>query len=136
MDYPALRNELLNDPVALGYAGKTDQQAADLLNSTTTGRTLPRTSVPTTEVLGAILNTDWPAAASASESKLRAILGMPFVDASNGNIRGLFQAIFAAGTTTRTNLLALANRTVSRAEELGFGVVLAVDVNRARSGMW
>jgi hypothetical protein len=43
-----------------------------------------------------------------------------------------------AGATvaTRTALLALSTRAVSRTEELGLGAVLAVDVARARGGVW
>lgn len=136
MDYPALRTELTTDPVALGYAPLTDQAAADRLNATTTGRTLPRANVPTTEVLGAIVNTEWPAAGSLSADKLARILAMPYVDASNTRIRALIGDIFAAGTGSRTNLLALGTVTVSRATELGLGAVAALDVNRARAGVW
>lgn len=151
MDYAALRAELSNDPVALGYklaAGAapnpyvsgtmTDDQAAALLNSLTTGRTQSRTAVSTTQVLGAVLSSEWPATSSASESKLRAILGMPVVDASSPNIRTLFSDIFAAGTTSRTNLLALATQPISRAQELGLPPVTVGDVTLARtkSGGW
>lgn len=139
MDYTALRAELLNDPAALGYAALGDQAAADRLNATDTGRTLNRTNVPTTEVLGAIADAAWPAVASASESKLLAILGMPYVDASNTNIRAILGAIFPTGGSTgatRTALLALATRVVSRQEELRLGVVTAGDVQRARAGSW
>lgn len=135
MDYTALRSELTTDPVSLGYSGLSDQLAADKLNATNTGRTLPRHNVPTTEVLGAIVSSEWPAVASVAESKLQTILGMPFVDASNSNITSLFASVFAAGTT-RTNLQALAIETVSRATELGLGPVLPVEVKLARSGAW
>lgn len=139
MDYPRLQAEINADPVTLGYSGKTDQQIADLLNSTTTSRTLPQTRVDTTQILGVIQVAAWPTVGSASESQLLAILGMPFVDASNINIRGIFGSIFpnSGGTvTTRNNLLALATRTVSRADELSLGLVLAVDVTRAKAGAW
>lgn len=58
MDYQVLHTELTTDPFTLGYAGETDQQAADTLNSLTTGRTRNRTSVPPNEVLGAIVPGD------------------------------------------------------------------------------
>lgn len=140
MDYPKLQTEVANDPVTLGYAGKTDQQIADLLNSLTTGRTLPNTLVPTTQILGAIQLAAWPTVGSASESQLRAILGMPYVDASSTNIRAILGSIFPNSgntATTRANLLALGTVTVSRATELGLGeTVLAVHVTRAKAGTW
>jgi hypothetical protein len=139
MDYTRLQLEVTTDPVTLGYAGKTDQQAADLLNSLTTGRTVPRTQVPVAEVFNAIDNGAWPAA-SATQDKLAAVLNMQIIDASNANTRGIIGSIFPnSGATAATNqrLQALSTRTVSRADELALGgVVAAIDVNRARSGVW
>lgn len=136
MDYPVLRNELLADPVALGYAGKTDAQAAALIMATNTGRTLARRSVTKNEILNALVSSEMPATNSAQALKLQIIMMCDTVDASNTNVRNMFGDIFAPGTTTRTNLLALGSRTVSRAEELSLGTVLEVDVQRARSGAW
>jgi hypothetical protein len=143
MDYSRLQAEVAGDPVTLGYSGKTDQQTADLLNSLATGRTLNRTQVNATEIMGAIASATpsnaWPTSASKQESMLLAILGLPFVDASNVNIRAIFGEIFPnAGNTatTRANLLALGTQTVSRATELALGPVIALDVNRAKAGVW
>ena len=140
MEYARLRSELMADPVALGYAGLTDPQAADRINATDTGRTLPRTAVPASEILGAVDNGAWPSTAILQD-KLRNILSIDPVDAANDNIRSVIGAIFPAGGTTgatRTRLLALSARTVSRAEELGLGVVTPGDVSLARSkqGGW
>ena len=41
MDYQILKNELANDPASLGYAGKTSQEKADILNSRTIAKTKP-----------------------------------------------------------------------------------------------
>lgn len=143
MDYQKLRTELTTDPVALGYSGLTDTPAAAKLNALDTGRTLNRTSVPTSEVRNAIEDGAWPdpgnASTRVSESKLRALLQMASIDASNANIRAAFGTIFpnsGATAATRTALLALATRTVSRAEELGLEAVTPVDVTRARAGVW
>ena len=140
MDYAKLRTELTTDPVALGYAGLTDQAAADKLNALDTGRTRNRTAVPVQEVFNAIDDGAWPST-TILQDKLRGILGMPVVDASNTNTRGIFGAIFpnsAPTANTRTRLLALATETVSRATELGLGTVTAGDVNlaRAKTGGW
>lgn len=142
MNYALLRTELLTNPAGLtgGYTGLTDQAAADLLNSLTTGRTRPRTAVPIQEVFNVVDNAAWPSTA-ALQDKWTGVLSMPVVDASNTNTRGILGAIFpAAGATLNTNtrLLALATETISRATELGFGVVAAGDVNlaRAKTGGW
>lgn len=139
MIYELLRSELLTDPIGLGYAGTTDQQAADLLNSLTTGRTRARTAVPVAEIFNAIDNGAWPATGTMQD-KLAAVLGMQVIDASNANTRGILGSIFPnSGATANTNqrLQALSTRTVSRAEELNLGgIPSALDVNRARSGAW
>lgn len=144
MIYEALRAEVTADPVTLGYAGKTDQQIADLLNATNTGRTLARTHVDTWELIGAVQSgtpsAAWPAPASKQESMLLAIMGLSFVDVSNPNIRAIFGEIFPNSgntATTRANLLALSTRAASRADELNLGgAVTALDVNRAKAGVW
>ena len=41
MDYQILKNELINDPASLGYAGKTSQEKADTLNSRNIIKTKP-----------------------------------------------------------------------------------------------
>lgn len=138
MDYAALRNELLTDPLPLSYSGLTDAQAAAKLNATDTGRTQARTAVSASEILGAIDDGAWPST-TILQDKLRNILSIDPIDASNTNIRGVIGAVFpnSGGTAaTRTRLLALSARTVSRAEELGLGVVATIDVARARAGAW
>lgn len=138
MDYASLRAELASDPVALGYSGLSDALAAAKLNATDTGRTLARTAVPASEILGAIDDGAWPSTAILQD-KLRGILGIDPIDASNTNIRGILGAIFPNNgqtAATRGRLLALSTRAVSRADELGLGDVNAVDVARARAGVW
>jgi hypothetical protein len=130
-----LRSELLNDPLGWGYAAMSNAQAADKLTATNTGRTVPRTEVPVREVFNAIVNADWPAQ-SANQDKLAACLNMQSLDMSNANTRGILASIFPAGSQTRTNLQALASRPVSRAEELGIGIVTEGMVSQARSGVW
>jgi hypothetical protein len=137
-DYRLLRDELINDPVGLGYSGLSNGAAAARLNATDTGRTLPRSRVEVTEIFNAIDDGAWPATAILQD-KLRGILAMPFIDASNTNTRGIFGAIFpnsGATAATRGRLLALSTRTVSRAEELGLGLVNEGDVALARGGEW
>lgn len=140
IDYAALKNEIQNDSMGLGYKNpdttwKTDQVITDLMNSLTTGRTVLRTAVQTREIYMAIDDGAWPTVALL-QHKLQCLLDQPTIDASNANTRGIIGAIFpASGGTlnTRTRLLALQNRTVSRAEELGLGTVRVSDVTKARA---
>lgn len=139
MDYRALHAELTTDPLALGYSGLNNASAANKLNALDTGRTVNRTRVDVAEVFSAIDDGAWPAVNSQAAHKLQVVMGMPFVDASNTNTRGILGAIFpnsGATVNTRNRLLALSTQTVSRATELGLGVVTEGDVAQARSGSW
>jgi len=119
MDYVALKNEILTDPKTMGYAGKSDQQISDLLN------TVP--SVPTTiyrglinayEIINNTVPSEFSALAAIEQNRYLAITGAGQVDTSNANVRSAFAQMFAAGTTTRTNLSAMAIRNKYRWEEL------------------
>lgn len=132
--YQALALEIRTDPLTAAnvagwntasgykrpYAQLTDSLIADKLNAIDTGRTVARTAVPASEVLGSIANADWPST-GANQDKLARVLSISPIDASNVNIRGIFSAIFSAGSGTITRLNALSSRTASRAEELGLG---------------
>lgn len=136
MDYAALRQEITADPLALGYSGMTDANAAVKLNAFDTGRTLSRRVIGKNELMTAISDSEWPTTAIL-QHKLSILFACDTIDASNANVRGVFAAIFPAGAT-RTALLALATRVVSRADELGLGTVQAADVAlvRAKAGGW
>lgn len=65
--------------------------------------------VPTYKIYNLIDPTEWAAVSAANQQLIRDILGMGSVDASPGTqVRARISAIFAAGTVTRTALLALA----------------------------
>jgi hypothetical protein len=53
-DYLALKNEILLDPLGLGYSGKTDAQVAALMNGASRPTTTPRTIVAAHDVYEAI----------------------------------------------------------------------------------
>jgi len=119
MDYVALKNEILIDPKTMGYAGKNDQQISDLLN------TVP--SVPTTtyrgligayEIINNTVPSEFSVLTSAEQNRYLAITGAGQVDTSNANVRSAFAQMFGSGTTTRTNLSAMAIRNKYRWEEI------------------
>jgi hypothetical protein len=134
-DLNALKAELVGDPVGIGYAGKTSVEKAALLNSTATGRTRPRTRVDVTEIFNQIDNGAWPSTAILQD-KLRGILSMPYVDASNANTRGILGVIFPDSPptqNTRNRLLTLATEPISRAVELGWGFATPGEVEQAEA---
>lgn len=167
MNYPVLRNELLTDPLAWGYAAvyggslptTTDVLAGDatvaaLLNDSSRGRTIRRADITAAEIWQVLDMADLPAlpgnptstALSQERRDLAWLTGLGAIsvpvrlltaDGSDTQIRANLARLFPAGTGTRTRLLVLAERAVTRADELVLGgVVSALDVARARSGVW
>lgn len=142
MNYQALRNEIINDPISLGYAGKTDSEIASLLNtvpgSPIAGRQIDREIIDTWEILEATVQAEWGALSAAEKQRYQTIVGAGTVSVKGTNVRNAFLQMFAAGTQTRTNLAALQTRAASRAEVLGFRPVSVGDVNLARTkdGGW
>lgn len=134
-NYPALRDEIANDPVTLGYAGKTDAQVAALMNGADRSTTSTRTIVAAYEVFEAIVPSEWAAVTAANQARVNALLSMGNVNAAGANTKATFAAAFVAGTTTRTNLLALTTLTTprSRAQEIFGAAVTDLDIAHARS---
>lgn len=140
--YAALKTELTNDPLGLGYVGKTDEECADLLNEVAPDNKNPekrvlRDTVETWEVVGATNYDEYmsPSFTAAQRSLYGAIISCGRVNPQNGNIRTIFGQLFGVGTTTRAQLNDLQYRGSSRAEKLfGSGAVAKYwDVNRARA---
>jgi hypothetical protein len=138
MDYTALKNEIVNDPLSLGYstpysAGR-DNAVADLLNQVRATILLDREVIPAYEVIEATVPAEWAALSAAEKQRYETITGAGEVDVKGTNTRAAFAAMFSAGTATRSNLSALQQRQGSRAEQLfGTGVAIsAQDVAIAR----
>lgn len=132
MDFVILHDELINDPLARGYAGMTDAQAAASLN--TVNRQRERGVVPAHELIDATAPADWAALTSAEKQRYQTLTGAGEVNVRSANVRSAFLAMFGAGTQTRSNLAALQNEQVSRATELGLGTVYPGHVAMARAG--
>lgn len=128
-----LRSELLDDPLVRGYAGMTDQVAANDLNSEETGRTLLVPTVPTTDIHDAIDPAEYDGLTDLDKAKLSDIFTLNNASTAPGNTRATLLSIFGAGTASRDNLLALAQQDISRAIEINIGTVHAGDVGAARA---
>lgn len=132
IDYAVLKNELLTDPLGLGYAGKSDSQCADLINKVQAGPTPPailiRADLTPAQLLDAIDTRDFVATPAIPQSDLTwfaSVTQMPIVklandDGSNSrtavNLTRMIQNPGTQGTFARLN--ALAKRNGSRAEQL------------------
>lgn len=131
--------ELTSDPETLGYP-VSDQGATDLINSLTTGRTRNREFMTGDEIAQQADDTELDALDDGSANNTADVKSHwlhlctrdtidPFAVA---NVH-LVVSIFGSGSQTVLNLQAARVETVSRATELGLGIVRVGDVIRARA---
>lgn len=125
MTIEALRTEIDTDPKGLGYAAlRTQSNApealADKLNEAgASGETLFKGYTPVEDVTAAIVRADYDALGAAGKTFLNEVmLRGARLKTGDTNLRASMAGVFAAGTTTRANLVALASRPASRAEAL------------------
>jgi hypothetical protein len=134
-----IRAEIDADPKSLGYATLRAQSngpeaaAAKLNELGASAETLTRTWVDTTEALAVLVGTEVTALAQANRDLLAIVTSTTRIKTGSQTMRAALGGIFGAGTTSRTNLQALATRSASRAEALwGEGAyVSASDVGTA-----
>lgn len=129
-DYPALAAELAGP----AYQGKTDAEAAALLNGADSPLVRARSVVPAHLVFEAIAPADWTALNATEKQRVQTLLGMGQVDLSGANTRASLGAAFGPATATRAALVALQTETVARtkAVEVFGSAVHAGDVAAAR----
>lgn len=120
VDYQALEDEILNDPLVLGYAGKSDYEISQMMNDPgLSGETLFRSYTPAEEIVAAIIRADYDALDDPGRSYLgQVVLKSAKVKTGDATLRGQLADLFGVGTTTRTNLTAVASRPASRSEIL------------------
>lgn len=123
IDYAALKTELLTDPAGIGYAASVtagnDTETARIINAVRTVPpvfTINRGPIPSFLAKNAIVRADWTLVSPSDQNLLALILSSETVDMSDANTRASLGGIFPAGSTTRNNFIALANRAASRAE--------------------
>lgn len=129
MDYQVLKNEIDTDPLTRGYAGMTDQQVADSLN--TVDRTRNRSVMTGKEVKDRIDTTEWSGRTDAQKQIVLALCNRDDLDPFGIDAQ-IFQDEMAGATNTLAALTAYRVENVSRGEELGLGAVNAVNVDTAR----
>ncbi len=129
----ALVSELANDPLSRGYAGMSDAQAAESLN--TTNRTVDRTTLRACEIFEAVVLTEYNALTAAKKTQVDRVLNLAGDDipvGASSKARAFMLDAFGAGTSTRTALTAIVQKVASRAEELGLGTVSHEQIAEAR----
>lgn len=129
MNYYVLNQELVGDPLGRTYSTMDDQEAADDLNIAYRDRNVA--SMSASDVLQNVDDTEYIALTDVKKDALWGLLGIAVLDPW-GKEASVMQDIFGASTTI-TNLQAARIETVSRAVELGLGLVRASDVEKARA---
>lgn len=134
IDHQKLKNEINTDPNNLGLTfSKTDKENADLLkNILINSDTDKNTELLTSDILKTLIDTELEALTSKQLNILQLILTPQTIDMSNINILNSFKKLFIQGTATRTNLIALSTKKISRAEKLFKQNISMMDVHIAR----
>jgi hypothetical protein len=131
MNYEVLKTELTTDPLTRGYSGMSNAAAAADLN--TEYREVDVEAVTGQQIFEATVPSEYNALGPSDTDLFHAIIGMGELLVSGTNTRAALMALFGAGTTTRTNLIALQTELISRAAELGLGTVKEGHIATARA---
>lgn len=124
-DIQLLHDELLTDPLALGYnvdptfyvTNNDDPQLTAMLNLVREGTGFQVDNIITNaQLYEAIVSAELSALVAAQRTLLQIALAVPTYDLGSKNNRDKLGDIFAAGTVTRANLQTLSKRQGSRAE--------------------
>jgi hypothetical protein len=134
-----IRTEIDTDPKGLGYTTLKAQSngpeavAAKMNEIGGSSETLTPTWTATTEVLAVLVGTEVLALSQANRDMLAILTSTTQVKTGSATLRAAIAAIFASGTTSRTNLVALTTKSCSRAAALwGEGTYIsATDVGNA-----
>jgi hypothetical protein len=134
MDYTALKAELAAGHPDTGAYNADDTLAAGELN--VVNRTRNRTRMSGAEVkvafdLDATTRGEWAALTDAQKSQMLSLTARDDLDPFGVDAM-LFNDIASTATATKAQLAVARVEDVSRAEELGFGVVTWADVDTAR----
>ncbi len=134
IDLLELKNEIINDPINLGYAGKEPIEIARLLNEVRTDITVTiDAEILAWKFLDAIDPDELDALTAEQMEKLKMLLSLGTINLKSANIRAILSRLFPTDSKTAAALRSLIQRNGSRAEQLfGYGTVIShLDVARA-----
>ncbi len=134
-----LRTELLTDPRGLGYSAGISigdhNRVSDLLNTSAASHSVSIGTIYALDMQQSVVPGEYAVISAGQRDLWGAIVATSIngIAISNTVIRNQVAFVWSAGTTTRSNLLALDTRSGSRAEVL-FGegtVVFSTEVGKA-----
>jgi len=132
LNMAALSAELLTDPIPRGYAGMTNQQAADSINLNI-DRPIDVETVEGWLLWGATVQTEYLLVSALAAGAWDALCSQSSISVKDAGVRARTLAIWGGGTTTRANLIALQTKLITRGEELGLPFIGAHHVAEARA---
>lgn len=127
----ALKNELVNDPLARGYAALSDADAAAALNAV--NRSVNVYTLTGDDVFGATDAGEFDALTDNARLMWLSFCARQEIDPFAQANLNFVTSIFGAGSITLTALGAIRTKTISRAEELGLGTVEEFDITEVRN---
>jgi len=122
----ALQSELAGDPKGIGYAGQSGNATtiAALLNTAPepiaagSQEQIYRARVESRDMMAGIVLSEFVALTQANRDYCTMLFSAQYVNTGDANVRTQLAAIFAGGTTSRTNMIASAQKNATRAEAL------------------
>ena len=133
MDLMALSSELTVDPLARGYSGMTYAEIVTSLN--TKNRTRVLDTLSSAQIYEAIVPSEFQALTDAQRLLIRDVFGLgnSVQVGPSTNARSVLVGILGGGSDSITALAALLEETISRATELGLGIVTEGDIIKAEA---
>lgn len=132
MDYNILKIEIDNDPLGRGYSSMSNADVANDLN--TSYRSVTKNKLSGSVIFNAIVPAEFSLLSDTQKQVVRDVFSLgDSVDIGPGtNARIALLGAFAAGTTTRANLINAVSAPATRAQELGLGRVRGTDISYLR----
>jgi len=135
IDYTVLKTELTTDPNGYGFAAHvasgTTWKLAEMMNEVRGSISVYRSAVPAWEIVANTVKADYDALTAGDKQLYGILVSTGTLDTTDARVRSMFASIFGAGTTTRTNLVAMASRNGSRSEQLFNQSVSSEDCSKA-----
>jgi hypothetical protein len=126
MDLVALKTELTTDPVAIGYAGKSHEDQAILINRPQ--RTMNKAQFEGADLASCLDPVEFSALTAVQRTWIQTLTSAYGSLTLYASLRQDIRAVLAAATKSLAKFNQTINRSASRAEELGLEAVTTSDI--------
>jgi hypothetical protein len=126
MDLVALKTELTNDPAGIGYAGKSHEDQAKLINKPQ--RTVNKAQFEGADLASCLDPVEFAALTAVQRTWIQTLTAASGSLTLFASLRQDIRAVLATATKSLAKFNQTINRSASRAEELGLDAVTTSDV--------